>query len=143
MTVARILKEKGRAVATARLDETLHDVIRQLAAKRIGALIVVDDAGKVAGIISERDIVRILANNPVSVLEEPTEKHMTKPVVACTESHTTHQLMEQMTTHRFRHMPVVERGKLVGIVSIGDVVKHRFAEAEMEAYSMRQYIATG
>jgi CBS domain-containing protein len=143
MTVARILKEKGRAVATVHGSATLNDVTRQLAARNIGAMVVVDEAGAVAGIISERDIVRILAEHSAATLNDPVSKHMTRPVVTCSERHTTAQLMAEMTTHRFRHLPVLEKGQLVGIVSIGDVVKQRFAEHDLEAHSMREYITTG
>ncbi len=143
MTVARILKEKGRAVATVPEAATLNDAIRQLAARNIGALVVVDSAGAVAGIISERDIVRILAENPAGTLNDAVSRHMSRPVVTCSERHTTTQLMAEMTTHRFRHLPVLEQGQLVGIVSIGDVVKQRFAEHDLEAHSMREYITTG
>jgi CBS domain-containing protein len=97
----------------------------------------------VAGIVSERDIVRILAANAPDALSDSVVKHMTRPVHTCSERHSTVQIMEEMTRHRFRHLPVVENGKLCGIVSIGDVVKQRIAEAELEALTMRQYIATG
>jgi CBS domain-containing protein len=143
MTVARILKEKGRAVATVPLETPLADVIRQLAARNIGALVVVDDAGAVAGIISERDIVRIVAEHSGDALGDPVSRHMTRPVVTCSERHTTAQLLTEMTSHRFRHLPVLDNGKLVGIVSIGDVVKQRLSEAALEAHSMREYITTG
>ncbi len=142
-TVARILKEKGRVVATGKPDDTLKDVIWQLAAKKIGALVILDGAGGVCGIVSERDIVRVLASNPASVLDEPVAKHMTTPVYTCAESSTMDEVMQHMTSHRFRHMPVVEQDRLTGIVSLGDVVKQRIADAEFEALSMRQYIATG
>lgn len=143
MTVAQILKEKGRAVATAPADTTLHDIIQQLAAKKIGALIIVDHDGVIAGIISERDIIRILAAKGPGVLTEAVSEHMTKPVFTCSEHHSTGDILERMTRHRFRHMPVVDQGRLTGIVSIGDIVKQRIAEAELEALSMRAYIATG
>ena len=99
--------------------------------------------GKVAGIVSERDIVREISRAGAGVLKEPVERCMTKSVVTCRESDTIDRLMAEMTAHRFRHMPVVERGRLIGLVSIGDVVRMRIAEAEMEAAAMRQYIATG
>jgi CBS domain-containing protein len=142
-TVARILKEKGRFVATSDKAESLNDVIRQLATKKIGALVIVDQGVSVCGIISERDIVRVLASHPPAVLNEPVEKYMTTPVYTCSEASTMDDVMQQMTAHRFRHMPVVENGRLAGIISLGDVVKQRIADAEFEALSMRQYIATG
>lgn len=143
MTVARILKEKGRGVATITPETTLEAAVRQLAARNIGALVVVDGGGGVAGIISERDIVRILADHSASALRDPVSRHMTRHVYTCTERHTTAQLMNEMTNHRFRHFPVVENGKLAGIVSIGDVVKQRFAENALETHSLREYITTG
>lgn len=143
MNVARILKDKGRNVATASPDTKIGDIVRMLADRRIGALVVCDWDHHVKGIISERDIVRILALHGPAVTEVPVSQHMTKEVVTCTERDTVVWLMEEMTTHRFRHMPVVEGGRLVGIVSIGDVVKQRLALAELETASMREYIATG
>lgn len=143
MNVARILKDKGRDVTTLPPATKIKDVIGVLAEKRIGAAIVCDADLRVAGIISERDIVRILAANGPTVLDEPVAKFMTKEVMTCVEHDTVNWLMEAMTSRRFRHMPVVEGGRLTGIVSIGDVVKQRIALAELEAASMREYIATG
>ena len=143
MNVATILKLKGRDVLTARPDMPLMEIAALLGSRRIGCIVVVDEEGKVAGIVSERDIVRVVGSEGPQALKEPVETCMTKTVVACRESDTIDRLMSEMTSHRFRHMPVVERGRLVGLVSIGDVVKMRIAEAEMEAAAMRQYIATG
>lgn len=143
MNVARILKDKGRSVVTASPDTPVSRVVETLAAERIGALVVCGEDRYVKGIASERDIVRILAANGAAVLDQPVSLYMTKDVMTCAESDTVDWLMEEMTSHRFRHMPVVEGGRLVGIVSIGDVVKQRLAEAELEAASMREYIATG
>jgi CBS domain-containing protein len=143
MNVARILKDKGRSVVTLTPETTVRRVVETLAKERIGALIICDTKGHVTGIISERDIVRMLASGGAAVLEEPVSRFMTKDVRTCTERDTVNFLMEEMTSHRFRHMPVVEGGHLVGIVSMGDVVKQRLASAELEAASMREYIATG
>jgi CBS domain-containing protein len=121
----------------------IKEVISVLAEKKIGAAVVCEADMRVAGIISERDIVRILAANGPAVLDEPVSKFMTKEVMTCVERDTVHWLMEEMTTHRFRHMPVVDGGRLVGIVSIGDVVKRRIAVAELDAASMREYITSG
>jgi CBS domain-containing protein len=93
--------------------------------------------------VSERDLVRAIGRSGTKVLKEPVSDYMTKAVVTGRESDTIERLMAEMTTHRFRHLPIVERGRLVGLVSIGDVVKMRIAEAEMEAAAMREYIATG
>jgi CBS domain-containing protein len=143
MNVARILKDKGRHVATAPSDAKIREIVALLADKKIGAAVISDADASVKGIVSERDIVRILAAAGPSVLDEPVAKYMTKEVMTCVERDTVNWLMEEMTSRRFRHMPVVEGGRLVGIVSIGDVVKQRIALAELEAASMREYIATG
>ena len=143
MNVARILKDKGRDVTTILPATKINDVIIVLAEKRIGAAVICDTDLRVAGIISERDIVRILAANGPAVLDEPVAKFMTKEVMTCVERDTVNWLMEEMTSRRFRHMPVVEGGRLAGIVSIGDVVKQRIAVVELEAALMREYITTG
>ncbi len=143
MNVAAILKQKGREVFTTTPDTTLLDIATLLGTRRIGCIVVTGIDGKVIGIVSERDIVREIARAGAKVLKEPVASCMTKAVVSCREADTIDKLMAEMTTHRFRHMPVVERGRLVGLVSIGDVVKMRIAEAEMEAAAMREYIATG
>jgi CBS domain-containing protein len=143
MNVAAILKGKGRAVTTARPDATLHDIARELTAKRIGAIVLLDSHDRVAGIISERDIVRAVARSGPECLIDPVHRHMTREVVTCLESDTLDEIMATMTSGRFRHVPVVEGGKLVGIVSIGDVVKHHIAEVEMEASALRGYIVAG
>ena len=143
MNVARILKDKGRAIVTAPPHTSISEIVAILTAKKIGALVVCDEDHRVKGIISERDIVRILAADGSAVLDAPVSQYMTKDVITCTEHDTITWLMEEMTTHRFRHMPVVEGGSLTGIVSIGDVVKLRLAECELDAASMREYIATG
>jgi len=143
MNVAAILKSKGREVFTAAPDTPLLEIAKLLGTHRIGCIVIAADDGKVAGIVSERDIVREIARAGASVLVEPVEACMTKAVVSCQESDTIDRLMGEMTAHRFRHMPVVDRGRLVGLVSIGDVVRMRIAEVEMEAAAMRAYIATG
>jgi CBS domain-containing protein len=140
MNVAAILKQKGRAVTTARPSTTLFEVAQKLAEKRIGAILVVGAAGEIAGIVSERDIIRALSVRGPDCLTEPVSESMTKQVVTCEEADTLDQLMALMTARRFRHLPVVADGALVGIVSIGDVVKHHVAEVEMEAVAMREYI---
>lgn len=143
MNVAHILSQKGRDVLTTLPDVSLYDVARLLSDHGVGCVVVANENGEVVGIVSERDIIRAVAQLGLDVLQSPIESCMTKSVVSCRETDTIEQLMSEMTTHRFRHMPVVERGELVGIVSIGDVVKMRIAEAEMEAAAMRDYIATG
>jgi CBS domain-containing protein len=143
MTVAWILKEKGRNVVSTLGGTTVEEVITLLAKNRIGAVVVVDETDRVLGIISERDIVRILATQGASALTEPVGEHMTRPVITCAEHHTIDWLMEEMTSRRFRHLPVAENERLAGIVSIGDVVKFKLALAESEAAQMRQYFAAG
>ena len=143
MNVAAILKLKGREVFTTPPDTTLFDIANLLGKHRIGCVVVTGIDGKVIGIVSERDIVRVVGSEGPEALNEPVEICMTKTVVTCREADTIDRLMSEMTSHRFRHMPVVERGRLIGLVSIGDVVRMRIAEAEMEAAAMRQYIATG
>lgn len=143
MNVAAILKDKGEGVFTMRPDNTLLEVATELASRKIGSVVVTEVGGSIAGIISERDVVRVLAERGPEQLSAPVEQAMTKSVVTCTLSDTIDELMAEMTARRFRHLPVVDDGQLIGIVSIGDVVKQRIAEAEMEAEAMRAYIATG
>jgi CBS domain-containing protein len=140
MNVAAILRQKGRAVTTASPGTSLHEVARKLAAKRIGAIVIVSAGGEVAGIISERDIIRALARDGADCLSKPAGEFMTRQVMSCTETDTLDELMALMTAQRFRHLPVVTDGALVGIVSIGDVVKDHVAEVEMEVTAMREYI---
>jgi CBS domain-containing protein len=140
MNVASILHQKGRAVTTVSPSATLLDVAAKLAAKRIGAIVVVEAGGKLGGIISERDIIGALAKNGQDSLVQPVSEVMTRDVVTCQETDTLDELMAMMTARRFRHLPVVTDEALVGIISIGDVVKHHVAEVEMEATAMRDYI---
>ena len=142
MNVAAILKGKGRNVLTARPETTLQEVARTLAQKKIGAVVVMGRGGRIDGIISERDIIRAIAERGAECLAEPVERMMTRNVEVCEASDTLDELMAKMTTGRFRHLPVKEEGALVGIVSIGDVVKHHIAEVEFEATALRCYIAT-
>lgn len=143
MNVAAILKLKGRDVITAPPQTPILEIARLLGKHGIGCIVIAEADGKVSGIVSERDIVREISRAGASVLDEPVERCMTKSVVSCRESDTMDRLMGEMTAHRFRHMPVVDRGRLIGLVSIGDVVRMRIAEAEMEAAAMREYITTG
>lgn len=140
MNVAAILRPKGRAVTTANPAHTLLEIARKLAAKRIGAIVVVGPQGKVAGIISERDIIRCLSEQGPKCLSRSVSESMTKQVVTCCETDTLDELMAKMTARRIRHLPVVTDGGLVGIVSIGDVVRHHVAEVTMEATAVRDYI---
>ncbi len=141
MSVARILIAKGRNVVVTQPHRTLREVSALLTEHGIGAVVVTGAEGSVLGIISERDIVRAVAQGP-SALEEPASRHMTAEVVTVRESDSIDSVMDTMTAGRFRHVPVIEGGKLVGIVSIGDVVKHRVAAIETEHRALREYIAS-
>jgi CBS domain-containing protein len=141
MNVHAILRQKGRAVTTARPDTTLIEIANKLAAKRIGSIVIVGAGGEVEGIVSERDVIGALATGGADCLVQPVSQTMTRQVITCQETDTLEELMAMMTARRFRHLPVVADGALVGIVSIGDVVKHHIAEVEMEATAMRDYIA--
>jgi CBS domain-containing protein len=143
MNISQILKAKGRAVATARPGATLSEIISRLAQKKIGAIVIVGGAGEVVGIVSERDVIRQLGERGEAALKEPVSQAMTTSVISCQETSTLEEMMELMTQGRFRHVPVIEDGALVGIVSIGDIVKHHVAEVEMEVTAMRDYFATG
>lgn len=143
MNVATILKSKGRNIITTTPDTPVQEIAKTLAKHKIGCIVVTRPDKTIAGIVSERDIVRSIANAGLGALEKPVSSCMTKNVVTCRESDTIDQLMAEMTAGRFRHLPVVNEDVLVGLISIGDVVKLRIAEAEMEAAAMRDYIATG
>lgn len=143
MNVAAILKAKGRNVVTAHPDSTLADIARRLAQRRIGAIVVIGAGGRIEGIVSERDIIRVIAERGASALTEPVSDTMTRHVQVCDVADTLDELMAKMTTGRFRHLPVVDDGALAGIVSIGDVVKHHIAAVEMEASALRGYIVAG
>ncbi|MEI9996801.1 MAG: CBS domain-containing protein [Rhizomicrobium sp.] len=140
MLVKHILGEKGREVIAISADATLSEAARLLARKRIGAVVVRDAAGALAGIISERDVVRAVAEESVSALARPVSAYMTRAVATCSDCDTVQDLMEMMTIGRFRHVPVLDNGLVTGIVSIGDVVKTRIAETVQEAASLREYI---
>jgi CBS domain-containing protein len=143
MNVATILKAKGRSVTTARPDQSLSEVASKLSSRKIGAVVVVGESGAVAGIISERDVIRAIAERGAAALDMQVSRFMTRDVVTCSETSLVDEMMEMMTSGRFRHLPVVEDGALVGIVSIGDVVKNHVATVEMEVSAMRSYLATG
>lgn len=143
MLVKHILREKGREIIAIAADATLSDAARLLARKRIGAVIVHGEDGSLAGILSERDLVRAVSEESVAALAQPVSAYMTRMVMTCSESDSIEDLMEMMTHRRFRHVPVMESERLVGIISIGDVVKTRIEETMREAASLREYIATG
>lgn len=142
MNVAAILNVKGRTVATAKPDTTLQDVATRLHANRIGAIVVVGADGSVEGIVSERDIIRAIAERGASCLSEAAARIMTREVTTCTRLDSVDHIMQTMTAGRFRHVPIVEAGQLIGIVSIGDVVKHHIAEVEQEASALKSYLVS-
>lgn len=142
MTIACVLAGKGRDVVTSRQDATLVNIAALLAAKKIGAVVIVDSAHNILGIASERDIIRAIAKDGSSALDDAVASHMTWKVSTTTEEESVHSALERMTHGRFRHLPVVKDGKLAGLVSIGDIVKYRLAQIEHEHEAMREYIAT-
>ncbi len=141
-TLSLILSSKGRDVVTSAPHRTVGEVARMLNDKCIGAVVVTGADGIVLGILSERDVIRALASGGVKALDDSVSKHMTSRVVTATEDTGVLQLMERMTEGRFRHIPVVENGRLTGLVSIGDLVKFRIAEIETERQAMLDYIGT-
>jgi CBS domain-containing protein len=142
MTVKAILSDKGRGVVTIEPTATLDDALTILSKHNIGALVVLGPEQRVIGVLSERDIVRALAREGAAVLKKPLAQVMTRNVSTCCEADNVGAIMEQMTNGKFRHVPVLDRDCLVGIISIGDVVKHRLQEMEREQEAMRDYIQT-
>jgi CBS domain-containing protein len=142
MTVSSILAAKGGDVTTIEPTATLAAAAALLAKQRIGALVILGAGGRVAGILSERDIVHAIAGRGGQALDEPLGQVMTRDVATCAPDEEIPSLMERMTDGKFRHMPVVYGGKLAGIVSIGDIVKQRVDEMEQESEAMRDYIRT-
>lgn len=143
MNVATIMAGKDNALITASTSATLLEIAKTLREHRIGCIVLDDGKGGIAGIVSERDLVRTIAEHGHDVLGTAVSKCMTKNVISCQKNDTMDTIMAAMTHGRFRHMPVVEDGKLIAVISIGDVVKLRIQEAELEAAAMRDYIATG
>jgi len=142
MTVKAILSTKGRNVFTIEPTATLHAAIDMLHERRIGALVVLGAEERVIGILSERDIVRALGERGANALTETLSQVMTRKVETCTDTETIASIMGRMTDGKFRHVPVVDQDRLIGIVSIGDVVKHRLMEMERESAALRDYIQT-
>jgi CBS domain-containing protein len=142
MTVKAILSTKGTDVVTIEPTATLETAVALLFERRIGAIVVLGPGRRIIGILSERDIVRALAEQGAAALKEPLALVMTRRVSTCTEGETVSAIMERMTAGKFRHIPVVQQDELVGIISIGDVVKHRLGEMEREQNALRDYIQT-
>jgi CBS domain-containing protein len=143
MNVAAILQDKGDAVHTIAPGERLAEAAKTLDRKAIGALVVVDERRRVLGVLSERDVTREVARRGAAALDAAVSSAMTEDVVTASPADTLHELMSRMTDRRIRHLPVISGGQLVGIVSIGDVVKWRIRDAELEAQAMREYITAG
>ncbi|HWE98230.1 MAG TPA: CBS domain-containing protein [Caulobacteraceae bacterium] len=141
MLVSQILKQKGDMVFTASPTDSVAAVAALLHARRVGAMVVLDQDHDVAGIVSERDIVRIVAERGADGLSEPIAACMTHEVVFADPSETVDQLMERMTDRRIRHLPVCQDGRLIGIVSIGDLVKRKIDETVAEAETLKAYIS--
>ena len=141
MTVQAILDSKGHDILSVSADATLKDAVKILSERRIGAVLVMK-SGRIEGILSERDIVRVLGQRGAAVLDEPVSETMTRKVVTCRQADTAAAIMEKMTIGKFRHLPVVENDKVVGLISIGDVVKFRVREYEHEQDALREYIKT-
>ena len=142
MTVKAILARKGTDVATIEPNATLSTAVLMLAKRKIGALVVTGADRRVVGIVSERDIVRALAESGSQALEHAVAEVMTRRVVTCDERDTVAELMERMTIGKFRHVPVLEQNRLAGIVSIGDVVRLRVEEMEHDTAALQEYIRT-
>jgi CBS domain-containing protein len=142
MTVSIILAAKGRDLVSVEPSATVSAAVALLAEKRIGAVLVLGVDRRIVGILSERDIVRALAERGAAALDEPVSQVMTRRVATCTEGETISSIMERMTEGKFRHLPVVDQGRLTGVISIGDVVKHRLNEMERDSAAMRDYILT-
>jgi CBS domain-containing protein len=144
MLIQHILATKGSDVVAVRSADTIAHAAATLRANRIGAVIVSDDDGAtVAGILSERDIVRVIADDGAAALDQPVSAVMTAEVFTCDPTATLEQLMATMTELRIRHIPVVAEGRLVGVISIGDVVKHRVGELSQEAKTLHDYVTSG
>ena len=143
MLIAQILAAKGREVVSTRPDATIAEVAGLLKAKRIGAVVVTGEDGALCGIISERDLARGLAEHGADLLQMCVRNLMTAEVSTCAPDDGIDKLMQQMTEGRFRHLPVVQDGRMIGIISIGDVVKHRLQELEAETHLLHDYIAGG
>jgi CBS domain-containing protein len=141
MTVRSILDTKGHQIVSVEPNSPLSAAVKLLSERRIGAVLVMS-GGRIEGILSERDIVRVLGERGASVLDEPVSVVMTRKVVSCREKDTVASIMEQMTSGKFRHLPVVEDDKVVGLISIGDVVKWRVKEYESEQEALQNYIKT-
>src|SRR5271157_5419952 len=142
MTVSIILGNKGREVLSIEPNSSLAAAVALLAQKRIGAVLILGADRRIVGILSERDIVRALAERGSAALGDPVSQSMTRKVETCTENETVASIMERMTEGKFRHFPVVDQGRAIGVISIGDVVKYRLHQMECDSAAMHDYILT-
>jgi CBS domain-containing protein len=142
MTVKAILSRKGTDVVTVEPKTNLNEAVQLLGQRRIGAVVVTGADRRVIGILSERDIVRAMGERGHQILDETVDSVMTRRVVTCAEADTVSEIMERMTAGKFRHVPVIENGRLAGIISIGDVVKYRLEEIQKESEALKEYILT-
>ena len=141
MYVSDILRNKGARIVSAKADDPVAEAIALLCSNRIGAVLVLDHQENIVGIFSERDIVRSVHRHGKALLDKPVGELMTSPVITCSPGDPVASIEGMMTANRFRHVPVVDGGRLVGMISIGDVVKHRIEEAQAEVDALRRYIA--
>ncbi len=140
MTLLEVLNKKGKHVFTARPRDSVLDAVQTLVARNIGALAVVDESGRLVGIISERDILRLLVQSPINLATMRISDHMTREVVSGNLTHTADECLSLMTDRRIRHLPIVENGVLLGMISQGDLVKSRLDEAEFEAKQLTSFV---
>jgi CBS domain-containing protein len=143
MLISHVLKGKSAGIHAIAETASLYEAARELDERRIGCVVVVDADGGLAGVLSERDIVRVVARRGGSALEDLVSAAMTRAVITADPNETVEDGLSRMTDRRIRHLPVVRDGRLIGLVSIGDLVKHKIEEVEVEAAAMRAYIATG
>ena len=143
MFVSDILSQKGGLVFSVTPDTTAGEVARQLSVKRIGSVLVLNDLSTVVGIVSERDLVRALATHGAKAMDLEIRQIMTREVVSCHPDDSIDEMMKTMTNGRFRHLPVLHHGELVGLISIGDVVKARLEETQHETEALKAYIVAG
>ena len=143
MTVALIIKVNGNRIISVEQGDSIMSACKTLAQHRIGCVLVMDETGELVGVMSERDVARNLPHYGPALVDMPVLTIMTANVITCDHHDSIAKVMELMTTKRIRHLPVMDDGKLVGMVSIGDIVKQKIAEAEAEAEHLKEYIATG
>ncbi|MFZ4122517.1 MAG: CBS domain-containing protein [Caulobacterales bacterium] len=143
MLISHVLKGKGGQVHTLSAEATLAEAARELDVRRVGALVVTDESGRLTGVFSERDLVREVGRRGAACLHDKVSSAMTRGVITASMDETVDEGLERMTDRRIRHLPVVDDGRLIGIVSIGDLVKLRIARAEAEAAAMQAYISAG